>query len=438
MTRRAGILAASFVLDHVPDLVRYGSKPARELQKFASVRDKLRTFEQARGYAPNQVFIGNLRPEELWNRERPWWGAVDGSAAASGPYGDIADQRAFYELMTEVDLFELMRLGEEPRPENGDLTMYDGDEVVGAFVRAHDEDEALSAHALLENLSCKAGGVHALRAMLARSGVDPESIQYAIGAGEEAVGDRYNRGGGALAKAIAECCGLVNANGSDVKAFCTSPVHALIMAGALVESGTFERVVVVAGGSLAKLGMKFKGSLDRGVPVLEDVLAGMAVLVGPAGDDAPRLRLDAVGQHRIGSDSSQQSLLKEVVGVPLDKLGRKVADVDVYSTELHNPEVTEPAGGYDVPERNYKLLAALAVTRGELGRDEMNDFYHRRGLPGFSPTQGHIASAVPWIPHALDRFARGELTSTMLMAKGSLFLGRMTQMWDAVSVIVEV
>jgi hypothetical protein len=115
-----------------------------------------------------------------------------------------------------------------------------------------------------------------------------------------------------------------------------------------------------------------------------------------------------------------------------------VADIDIYSTELHNPEITEPAGGYDVPERNYKLLAALAVMRGELGRDEMDAFYRSRGLPGFSPTQGHIASAVPWVPHALDRFARGELRSTMLMAKGSLFLGRMTQMWDAVSVIVEV
>ena len=438
MTRHAGILAASFVLDHVPDLVRYGSKPARETEKFATVHDKLRTFEQARGYAPNQAFIGNLRPEELWSRERPWWRGVDDLAPAVGPYGDIADQRSFYELMSEVDVFDLVRLGEEARPERGDLALFDGDEAVGAFGRAHDEDAALSAHALLENLACKAGGAHALRVMLAASGTDPESIRYAIGAGEEAVGDRYNRGGGALAKAIAESCGLVNANGSDVKAFCTSPVHALIMAGALVESGTFERVVVVAGGSLAKLGMKFKGSLDRGVPVIEDVLAGMAVLVGPAGDDAPRLRLDAVGQHRIGSDSSQQSLLKEVVGVPLDKLGRKVTDIDVYSTELHNPEVTEPAGGYDVPERNYRLLAALAVTRGELGRDEMDDFCRRRGLPGFSPTQGHIASAVPWIPHALDRFARGELSSTMLMAKGSLFLGRMTQMWDAVSVIVEV
>lgn len=438
MTRRAGIVAASFVLEHVPDLVRYGSKPSREAKKFATVRDKLRTFSQACGYAPNQAFIGNLRPEQLYDRERPWWSELDTSAPAVGPYGEIIDQSAFYALMKEVDLFDLIRLGEEPRPQNGDLALYDGDEVVGTFVRAHDEDEALSARALLDNLACKAGGVHALRFMLARSGVDPASISYAIGAGEEAVGDRYNRGGGALAKAMAECCGLVNANGCDIKAFCTSPVHALITAGALVESGTFEHVVVVAGGSLAKLGMKFRGSLDRGVPVIEDVLAGMAVLVGPADDGVPRLRLDAVGQHRIGTDSSQQSLLKEVVARPLDKLGRKIEDIDIYSTELHNPEITEPAGGYDVPERNYRLLAALAVTRDELGRDEMDAFCRRRGLPGFSPTQGHIASAVPWIPHALERFSMGELKSTMLMAKGSLFLGRMTQMWDAVSVIVEV
>ena len=67
-----------------------------------------------------------------------------------------------------------------------------------------------------------------------------------------------------------------------MKAFCAAPVHALIVAAALVESGAYERVVVVAGGSLAKLGMKFQGALDHGVPILEDVLAGMAVLVGPA------------------------------------------------------------------------------------------------------------------------------------------------------------
>jgi glycine/sarcosine/betaine reductase complex component C subunit beta len=434
---RAGIQAAALVLDHVPDLVRYGSKPARERQRFEGVTGSLRTFDEAVAYPPNQVFIGNLRPEALWEMPRPWW-RHPGDGAPAGPFGEIMDQRHFYELMAEVDLFDLLHLGESPDPDRGDLGLYDGDVVVGAFSRAHDVDEALSARALLDNLACKASGVHALRLLVGRLGIDPESIGYVIGAGEEAVGDRYNRGGGAMAKAIAESCAVVNANGSDVKAFCTAPVHALVIAGSLVESGTFERVVVVAGGSLAKLGMKFKGTLDHGVPVLEDVLGGMAILVGPAGSGEPVLRLDAVGQHRIGSNSSQQTLLEEVVARPLDRLGRKIADIDVYSTELHNPEITEPAGGYDVPERNYRLLAALAVMRGEIAREDMGRFCHVRGMPGFSSTQGHIASAVPWVPHALDRFRSGDLHSTMFMAKGSLFLGRMTQMWDAISVIMEV
>ena len=437
MSRHAGILAAALVLDHVPDLVRYGSKPARDSQRFEEVADSLRSFGEAVAYPPNQVFIGNLCPETLWETPRPWW-RHPSDATPVGPFGEIMDQRRFYELMADVDLFDLLHLGESPDADNGDLALYDGDEVVGAFSRAHDVDEALSARALLDNLACKASGVHALRLLVGKLGVDPESIGYVIGAGEEAVGDRYNRGGGAMAKAIAESCAVVNANGSDVKAFCTAPVHALVIAGSLVESGTFERVVVVAGGSLAKLGMKFKGTIDHGVPVLEDVLGGMAILVGPAANGEPVLRLDSVGQHRIGSNSSQQTLLQEVVSRPLDRLGRKIADIDVYSTELHNPEITEPAGGYDVPERNYKLLAALAVMRGELRREDMERFYHERGMPGFSSTQGHIASAVPWVPHALDRFRSGELHSTMLMAKGSLFLGRMTQMWDAISVIMEV
>jgi betaine reductase len=279
--------------------------------------------------------------------------------------------------------------------------------------------------------------VHALRLLLARTGTDPESIEYALGCGEEAVGDRYQRGGGALAKAIAEACGLTQASGSDVKAFCAAPVHALITAGALVESGAYERVVVVAGGSLAKLGMKFQGALEHGVPILEDVLAGMAILVGPAGDAAPTIRLDAVGRHRIGSGSSQQALLTDLVVVPLETLGRKITDVARYSTELHDPEITEPAGGGDVPDRNYRMLAALAAMRGELDKEAIPGFARDHGLPGFAPTQGHIASAVPWLPHALERLASGELRSTMLMAKGSLFLGRMTQLWDGASITLD-
>ncbi|MGH3045496.1 MAG: DUF5940 domain-containing protein, partial [Gaiellaceae bacterium] len=292
-------------------------------------------------------------------------------------------------------------------------------------------------HVLLENLCCKASGVHALRFLLDATGIDPQEVEYALGCGEEAVGDRYQRGGGNLAKAIAEQAGCINASGSDVKAFCCGPVHALVVAGSLVASGVYPRVVVVAGGSLAKLGMKFSGALRHGVPVLEDVLAGFAILVGQTAEGAAELRLDAVGRHRVGSGSAQQAVLEDLVVEPLDRLGRGILDVDRYATELHDPEITEPAGAGNVPSRNYKLIGALAIRRGELPREELGGFERSHGLPGFSPTQGHVASAVPWLPHGLAALRTGEIGSTMLLAKGSLFLGRMTELADGMSILLE-
>jgi betaine reductase len=58
-------------------------------------------------------------------------------------------------------------------------------------------------------------------------------------------------------------------------------------------------------------------------------------------------------------------------------------------------------------------------------------------MPGFSPTQGHIASAIPFLGHALDRLRAGTMQRAMFLAKGSLFLGRMTQMADGLSFILE-
>jgi len=56
---------------------------------------------------------------------------------------------------------------------------------------------------------------------------------------------------------------------------------------------------------------------------------------------------------------------------------------------------------------------------------------------GFSPTQGHIASAVPYLPHALTGLTSGDLRRVQLIAKGSLFLGRMTTMGDGASIVLE-
>lgn len=431
-------MAAAVTLQHAPQLVRYGSKPAREVERLPALTASLRSFSEAVAYPPHQVFIGNRRPEELWEMARPWWDSAASAATPAGRNGEILPQSGLYALMEEVDQFGLIRLGDTRDPGEGELPLFAGEERVGVFGRAHDLDAELQAPVLLENLACKAGGVHALRWLLARKDLDPTSIDYTIGCGEEAVGDRYQRGGGALGKAIAEASGLVNSGGSDIKAFCAAPVHALVQAGALVQSGVYERVAVVAGGSLAKLGMKFLGALEHGAPVLEDVLAGLAVIVGAERDVGPVIRLDAVGRHRTGSGSSQQMLLEDIVVRPLERMGRRFTDIDRYATELHDPEITEPAGGGDVPDRNYRMLAGMAVLRGEISREEIGAFVREHGLPGFAPTQGHMASAVPWLPHALDRFRSGELRSTMLLAKGSLFLGRMTRLWDGVSVTMEV
>ena len=436
MTRRATIVGASFVLAHVPDLVRYGSKPWREPQRLPEINAALRSFEDCVAYPPNQVFLGNLDPAELWDVPRPWWGHPAPVAPAEGRTGDLMNQTAFYELLAEVDQFDLVRLKDEPKA--GELPLFEDGEVVGSIAPAHDVDESLQAPIVLENLSIKASAVQALRHLLERSSVDPDSITLAIGCGEEAVGDRYQRGGGNLAKAVAEHCGLGSAAGLDVKSFCSAPVHALVVAAAMLEAGVERNIVVVAGGSLAKLGMKFEGALSKGVPILEDVLAGMAVLVSTSGDlPGPIVRSDAIGRIPVDAGSSPQAQLGALVGTPLDALGIRATDVEVYATELHNPEITEPQGGGDVPDRNYRMLAGLATLRGDLGRGDIPSFSRAYGLPGFSPTQGHIASAVPWLPHALARFEAGSLHRTMLLAKGSLFLGRLTRQWDGVSLMVE-
>jgi hypothetical protein len=436
----AGIHGCSLVLAHAPDLVRYGSKPARELAAdndglLDRISASLRSYDDALVYAPHQVFIGNIRAEELWKIERPWW-RHPVEAKRAGPFGELIPQDELYARIAAADRFQLFRLdGDQGR--DGALTLFDRGAVAGSMEHAHELDESLSASVLLENLACKATGALALEHLLARTGFSPDRLEYAIGCGEEAVGDRYQRGGGNLAKAIAEEAGCSNASGADVKAFCAGPIHALVVAASLVASGVYRHVAVVAGGSLAKLGMKFAGALKNDRPILEDVLAGLAILVGPPGSGAPVVRLDGVGRHRVGSGSAQQAVLEDLVVEPLERLGRGILAVDRYATELHDPEITEPAGAGNVPSRNYRLIGALAVKRGELAREELDSFERDHGLPGFSPTQGHVASAIPWLPHGLEALRAGELGSTMLVAKGSLFLGRMTELADGMSVLLE-
>lgn len=467
MTSFPVISGASQVLAHTPGLARHGSKPARELGKDPSVERAfvaaLRDFPAALRYAPHQAYLGALHPRDL--PARPWANAAPNGDTRFGPDGEIMPELEFLGLLAAVDEFDLVALdvdvadragaalGSHPlaarlelgrldkarsrAAEAGSLPLFLRDRSAGSIKRAHDADDALAAAVLLENLSGKATATLALLDLLRRHDIDPQSIDYVLGCGEEAIGDRYQRGGGNLAKAVAQTAGLTEASGADVKDFCAAPVPALVIAASLVSAGVFRRVAVVAGGSLAKLGMKFQGHLAKGLPVLEDVMGGAAALVEADDGRSPVIRLDTIGRHRVAAGGSNQQIMEALAVEPLAKRGLPLTAVDDYATELHNPEVTESAGSGNVPDRNYRTIAALAIRRGDIAREQLDAFVRERGMTGFAPTQGHLASALCYLPHALRRMTSGAAERAMLIAKGSLFLGRMCQLSDGMSVLLE-
>ena len=470
------VKAVSYVLAHVPHLARYGSKPVREGAADPAVLDQiedaLRGFRAARDYAPHQIYIGNHAPETLANLAEPWH-ANPLAGNRFGPMGEIMSEAEFYGLLRIADTFELFRLErdfsleacdqlknhplirldelavlEKGLPleqiealisQKGALPIYgEGRRLVGAMRNAHDQDDTLTSNVLLENLACKSSGAWALRHLTTEAlGIDPAEVDYLLGCGEEAVGDRYQRGGGSLSKAMAEFAGFDMAGGSDVKAFCAAPVHSVILGSSLVQSGVYRNVVVVGGGSLAKLGMKFRGHLKNEMPILEDVLGAVAIAIGPDDGKNPIVRTDAVGLHRVSESAAPPAMMNALVVQPLEKLGYSMLDVDKYSLELHNPEITEPAGSGNVPLNNFRTLAAMAVMRKEIKKEQMDTFVAERGMPGFSPTQGHIAAAVPFLGHARLLLLAGEIERAMFVAKGSLFLGRMTNLSDGSSFVLE-
>jgi hypothetical protein len=465
-----------FFLAHAPGLVRHGSKPHRDIARDpavgAAIDAALRPFAAARDYPPNQVLLGGLDPGALARLPRPWF-ATPPVRVCRGPHGEIATEDEMLALMKTCDQFDLVALDRELVEQAGaalarhpllsatDLErlgpgatpaqiaerlagplpavplVQAGGRRVGCVMAGHEEDATLAADVLLENLASKATAAMALRGLLADIGESPDAIDYVINTGEEAVGDRYQRGGGNLAKAVAEHGGCRRATGVDVKGFCCGPVHGLVLAASLVAAGVFDRVAVVAGCSLAKLGMKYQGHLRAGQPVLEDTLVGFAALLAPDDGLSARLRLDALGRHTVAAGSSQKAIVERLVGEPLRRLGLKFRDIDRYATELHNPELTEPSGSGNVPLLNYRLIGGLAALAGEIAPAEVDAFVAAHGLPGFAPTQGHIASAVPYLAHALADLRAGRIQRAMFLAKGSLFLGRMTQMADGMSFLLE-
>jgi glycine/sarcosine/betaine reductase complex component C subunit beta len=483
MVTSAVIKNYSYCLAHVPDLVQYGSKPRREIRQNSCIRESiaqaLRSYDKALSYPPNQTFIGNISPDDLKSIARPWF-KEETVGSSKGTFGEILDQPSFYGLLKLADvlnppLFAVdgsalpklhERLADHPLltafaarlaaiPPNGHayvqsassqsspLALAAEGEIYGWFhgdERAEGRgDENLCSHILLENACTKATGALALTSLLDREKIKLEKIDFLISCGEEACGDRYQRGGGGMAKAIGEMCGCSNASGMDIKNFCAAPASAIVTAAAMVKAGLYKRVVVIGGGSLAKLGMKFQSFLEHGIPILDDCLACTALLISEDDGISPIIRLEpgAVGAVPSGAGSTDEAVFRHYLLAPLESLGLKCTDIDRYAAELHNPEIMEFAGSGDVASKNYRKIAAMAVLAKQLEKSEMNAWIEKIGMPGFAPTQGHIPSAIPYIGHAVEAMRRGEIKRVMFLARASIFLNRCTNLLDGVSFIME-
>ncbi|MEZ5557791.1 MAG: DUF5940 domain-containing protein [Pseudomonadales bacterium] len=448
------IQSISCCLAHAPDLVRYGSKPRREIARdpafAAALGRRLRSFDDALAYPPNRTFIGRLTPDELAAVPRPWFEQRTVPATpGQRPFGTILPQSALYELLARADVLEpeLVLPGDDAPVRQaiaaGALPLLDGAALWGCMRRDDRaegrDDDSLSASILLEALVSKATGAAALLQLIEREGIDPASLEFIISCGEEACGDRYQRGGGGMAKSIGEMCGLANASGMDVKNFCAGPGSALMTAAAMVQAGLYQRIAVVAGGSLAKLGMKCQAFIREGLPILDDCLASMALVVSADDGRSPHLltRRGSFGIARIGASTSDEAVYRQLILEPLAALGLGIADIDRFAPELHNPEIMEHAGSGDVVRKNYRMIAATAVRAGIIGKAEMEPFIARIGMVGFAPTQGHIPSALPYIGHAMRAMAAGQMRRAMFLCKASLFLNRLTELYDGVSFVLQ-
>lgn len=490
----AVLKAAAYSLVHAPDMViNNGTTQTVEKEVnpnsdyLKNIKKHLRPFEDVVNYAPNQTYIGNLHPEELKKlasqvseevkKAGGSWIGVPCKGDRNGKFGEIFAEDEFIFMMKISDTFELVYLEAEFEKKMRDAyvaveskykseeeikkdlaqvkcetkieeierlikeehaeALYFNEKLVGCVKRAHDVDINLSAHVIFENLAVKASGVMALKELIRKKNVDPSSIDLVIECSEEACGDMNQRGGGNFAKSVAEIAGIPNATGFDIRGFCAAPSHALVTAASLVKAGSYKNVVIVAGGATAKLGMNGKSHVTKNLPIIEDILGAFAVLISENDGVHPIIRTDVLGRHTVATGSAPQAVMNSLVVNPLEKANLKVTDIDKYTVEMQNPDVTKPAGAGDVPEANYKMIAAIGVKKGDIERSQLAEFVEKHGMSGWAPTQGHIPSGVPYLGYAIEDIMAGKINRIMLIGKGSLFLGRMTNLFDGISVIIE-
>ena len=433
MSARAAVVATSLVLDHVPDLVRYGSKPRRESTRWPEIAPSLRSFDDAVAYPPNQVVHRQPSARRISGISRARGGSNRSTTRASRARAATSwTQDAFYRAAAR---------GRPVRADpgwgrwrrTGQLPLFDGDRPSAGGVPATTrEDASLAPDVLLENLAIKASGVHALRHLLA----EPASIRRRSPTRSAAARRRSATGTSAAA--------ATSRRRSPRRAGCTGASgdrREVVLCGARSTRSSWRRALLEAGdrasgsswspaGRSRKLGMKFEGALDRGLPHPRgrarrdgDLARARRRLerpdrCGPTPSAACRVGAGLGTRRRSSTRSSAARWSPRRRGSPTS------APTPPRSTTRRSPSRRAAATS---PTATTGCSPGSAVVRGELdARRDPRVRPRATGMPGFSPTQGHIAAPCRGCPHALARMAAGDLHRTMLIAKGSLFLGRLT------------
>lgn len=478
-----GIKGYAYCLNHAPETgSRYGGTPheahesGKEAEYLEALPKHIQSYDHAVHYAPNQTYIGGISYAEFEAAKTPWVDNPLEKADRFGKFGEIMPEDEFLGLISACDEFEVVylekgfaqaaadKLAKDPvitkaivdrvlRAKNmkeqaeldellkGDhkqiAPLYCGGKVVGCIRSAHQTDPCHTWHVMLENLAGKASGVLALLHLLKNSGMAAEDLDFVIECSEEGAGDVGQRAGNNFAKAIAEVAGCVNASGCDVRGFCAGPVNAMIAAASQVAAGARKNVAVVAGGSIPKLFMNSRDHVKKGLLALEDCVSSFGVMLVPDDGTMPIMRLDVLGKHSVGAGASPQAITSALTYEPLTAAGLTFLDVDRYAPEMQNPEITLPAGAGNVPEGNTKMMAALAAMKKAIDKADINTFVKERGVIGYAHTQGHIPAGVPFIGPACEALKDGSMKRVMIIGKGSLFLGRLTNLSDGASFLLE-
>ena len=107
------IRGVRFFLAHTPGLVRYGSKPSRDIDRDPAVTDTiqahLRGYPDAVAYPPNQAFLGAIHPDALAGLPTPWFRHANGGERWA-PHGEIMPEEEFYGWLKIADAFDLVSL----------------------------------------------------------------------------------------------------------------------------------------------------------------------------------------------------------------------------------------------------------------------------------------------------------------------------------------